>query len=121
MLKILATWGRCGPATCTFGHHMCTAAFSGAQRSFALDTNVSSYILDGDLWSREPMDLLPYMYLGSFPVDVTLKDIEKSKAVRRCLACLNWARQARQGGIPLLVTPTVVVLFWAKQVRIKVC
>ena len=83
MLKMLATWGRCGPATCTFGYHrMCTVAFSGVQRAFALDTNVFSYILDGDLWSRQPMDLLPYIYLGNFPVDVTLQDVEKSKAVR---------------------------------------
>ena len=91
-----------------------------ADSAYALDTNVASYILDGDLWSHSPIDLVPYLYPGltTLQEDFTIANISETVAVRQSLACHHWARQAKAAGVPLLIMPTVVVeLLWAKQVH----
>ena len=70
---------------------------------YALDTNIASYILDGDLWDKRPLDFLhyhPHLAMATARTDFgDLKNsipLTSSFELRRCVACWNWAREGSQ-------------------------
>ena len=83
------------------------------RHSFAIDTNVASYALDGELWCRSRIDLIPYIKL--MPGVTNMDEVAASLPVKRATACFNWVK--RQDKV-VSITPTVVnELLMAKQVR----
>ena len=83
-----------------------------ARQCYAIDTNVASYGLNGELWQRSPIDLVPYLQI--LP-DTTMPQLRESVAIRRATSCTEWMMAGGEKIVTL--TPTVVgELMMAQQV-----
>ena len=74
---------------------------------YALDTNIASYILNGDLWRRSPLDVIKYLTNFSAILDEVggFAGVGQSADVRRFMACYQWALGLEK---KLFLPPTAV-------------
>ena len=101
--------GRSCPPRCFFVSRALT---------YALDTNVGSYILNGELWLRSPLDLLIHLNANNVLEKFGgLERFSQSNTVKRYLASYEWAKSLKRR---LFLPPTVVdELTLSKQVGVK--
>ena len=91
---------------------------SGEPLTYALDTNVSSYIMNGELWQRSPLDLLIHLNANNLLKEVgSLERLSSTNTIQRFMAVYEWAKPLKGR---LFLPPTVVdELTLSKQVGVN--
>ena len=80
--------------------------------SYLLDTSVSSYILNGELWQRQPAMLMAHrqdVYAAWRLADESLADtINHHEELQKSVTAYAWVQErVRNGGPPLYLSPKV--------------